>query len=182
VAPASNVASIDTELDWTQLAAIPESYATAWVALNDNLGLERGQSLLVRGATSALGQAAVNIAKDLGARVIATARCEERAEVLRSLGAAEVVIDTGAIAGRLQELIGGGVDRALDLVGNSVLREGEAVAGVRVRGDRRGPPHDGVQPGNRQTRGGRPVGGVERPVGTGSVILRQKIPSERGLG
>jgi NADPH:quinone reductase len=132
VAPASNVASIDTELDWTQLAAIPESYATAWVALNDNLGLERGQSLLVRGATSALGQAAVNIATDLGARVIATTRREERAEVLRSLGAAEVVIDTGAVAGRVQELIGGGVDRALDLVGNSVLRD--SLKAVRVRG------------------------------------------------
>jgi NADPH:quinone reductase-like Zn-dependent oxidoreductase len=56
-APAANVARIETSLDWTDLAAIPESYATAWLALHGNLELEAGQSLLVRGATSALGQA-----------------------------------------------------------------------------------------------------------------------------
>ena len=53
--------------DWADLAAIPESYATAWMSLHGNLELQAGQSLLVRGATSALGQAAVNIATDLGA-------------------------------------------------------------------------------------------------------------------
>jgi NADPH:quinone reductase len=85
-APAANVAPIETSLDWTDLAAIPESYATAWLTLHGNLELQAGQSLLVRGATSALGQAAVNIASDLGARVIATTRRENCAELLRSLG------------------------------------------------------------------------------------------------
>ena len=123
VAPASNVASIETSLDWADLAAIPESYATAWLALHGNLELEAGQSLLVRGATSALGQAAVNIARDLGARVIATTRREDRAVLLRSLGADDVVIDTGEIAGAVHALLPGGADRVLDLVGNSVLRD-----------------------------------------------------------
>jgi NADPH:quinone reductase-like Zn-dependent oxidoreductase len=123
VARASNVVEIDTSLDWTELAAIPESYATAWFALHGNLELQAGHSLLVRGATSALGQAAINIAADLGARVIATTRREERAELLRSLGAHDVVIDTGEIAERVRELVPGGADRVLDLVGNSVLRD-----------------------------------------------------------
>ena len=131
-AAAANVASIETSLDWTDLAAIPESYATAWLTLHGNLELEAGQSLLVRGATSALGQAAVNIASDLGARVIATTRREDRAGLLRSLGAEHVVIETGNIAGEVRALLPGGVDRVLDLVGNSVLRD--SLRAVRVRG------------------------------------------------
>jgi len=134
VASAANVARIETTLDWADLAAIPESYATAWLALTGNLGLEAGQSLLVRGATSALGQAAVNVASDLGARVIATTRRADRAGMLRSLGAESVVIETGSIAGEVRGLLPGGADRVLDLVGNSVLRDSlrTARAGGRV--------------------------------------------------
>ena len=130
VAPASNVATIETSLDWADLAAIPESYATAWLALHGNLGLAAGQSLLVRGATSALGQAAVNIASDLGARVIAATRRADRAALLRSLGAEGVVTETGSIAGAVRDLVPGGVDGVLDLVGNSVLRD--SLQAVRV--------------------------------------------------
>ena len=122
-APATNVAAIESSLAWTDLAAIPESYATAWLALRGNLELRPDQSLLVRGATSALGQAAINVACDLGARVLATTRREDRAALLRSLGAQDVVIDTGEIAGKVRELEPGGADRVLDLVGNSVLRD-----------------------------------------------------------
>jgi NADPH:quinone reductase len=131
-AAATNVAMIDTSLDWTDLAAIPESYATAWSTLHGNLELKPGQSLLIRGATSALGQAAVNIAGDLGAMVIATTRREERAELLRSLGADSVVIESDSIADVVRELVPGGVDRVLDLVGNSVLRD--SLQAVRVNG------------------------------------------------
>jgi NADPH:quinone reductase-like Zn-dependent oxidoreductase len=132
VAPAANVVRIDTSLSWTDLAAVPESYATAWVALHRNLELSAGQTILVRGATSALGQAALNIARDLGATVIATTRRAERGELLRSLGAREVVIDDGQIADAVRRIVPGGVDRVLDLVGNSVLRD--SVRAVRVGG------------------------------------------------
>ena len=88
---------------------------------------------LVRGATSALGQAAVNIASDLGARVIAATRRENRAALLRSLGAHDVVLETGNIAGQIRELIPAGVDRVLDLVGNTVLRDSLQAARVRGR-------------------------------------------------
>jgi NADPH:quinone reductase-like Zn-dependent oxidoreductase len=133
VAPAANVTRIETSLDWADLAAIPESYATAWLTLHSNLELEAGQWLLVRGATSALGQAAVNIASDLGARVIATTRRADRAGLLRSLGAGSVVIDTGNIAGEVRHRVPEGVDRVLDLVGNSVLRDSLRAARVGGR-------------------------------------------------
>jgi len=127
-APAANVVPVSTSLSWTDLAAVPESYATAWSALHGNLELQPGHSLLIRGATSALGQAAVNIAGDLGATVVATTRRGERAALLRSLGAGEVVIDTGEIAAAVRELVPGGVDRVLDLVGSSVLRDSLSAA------------------------------------------------------
>lgn len=133
IAPATNVVALDTALDWTDLAAIPESYATAWLALHGNLELEAGHTLLVRGATSALGQAAINLGRDLGARVIATTRRDDRADLLRSLGADRVVIDTGEIADHVRELEPGGVDRLLDLVGNSVLRDSLRAAASRGR-------------------------------------------------
>jgi NADPH2:quinone reductase len=131
-APATNVASIASSLDWTDLAAIPESYATAWLALHRNLDLRPGESLLVRGGTSALGQAAINLAAEMGARVIATTRREERAGLLRSLGAESVVIDAGELAGAVRELEPRGVDAVLDLVGNSVLRD--SLRAVRTGG------------------------------------------------
>ena len=122
-APITNVAKLDTTLSWPDLAAIPESYATAWSTLHGNLALQPEHTLVVRGATSALGQAAINIAHALGATVVATTRRRERAELLRSLGADHVVIEDGSIADRVRELVPGGVDRVLDLVGNSVLRD-----------------------------------------------------------
>jgi NADPH:quinone reductase-like Zn-dependent oxidoreductase len=131
-AAASNVAPIESTLSWTDLAAIPESYATAWVALGGNLEIRPGQTLLIRGATSALGQAAVNIAADIGATVIATTRREDRAEMLRSLGADHVIIDSGQIADDVRELVPGGVDAVLDLVGNSALRD--SLRAVRPKG------------------------------------------------
>jgi NADPH:quinone reductase-like Zn-dependent oxidoreductase len=128
----SNVAPVRTSLAWTTLAAIPESYATAWSALFGNLELQPDQTLLVRGATSALGQAAVNIAADLGATVLSTTRRADRAEWLRSLGAKHVVVDDGHIAAAVRELVPGGVDRVFDLVGNSVLRD--SLAATRTKG------------------------------------------------
>jgi NADPH:quinone reductase-like Zn-dependent oxidoreductase len=133
LAPAANVVGVETTLGWAELAAIPESYATAWLALHRNLELAAGQSLLVRGATSALGQAAVNIASELGARVIATTRREDRAALLRSLGADAVVTETGSIAGEVRALVPAGADRVLDLVGNSVLRDSLRAAAVTGR-------------------------------------------------
>ena len=121
--PAANVIAIDSPLGWAELAAIPEVYATAWTALHKNLELQSGQSVLIRGATSTVGQAAVNIACDLGAHVIATTRNPGREPQLRELGAHEVLIDDGELAGKVRAMHPDGVDAVLELVGNSVLRD-----------------------------------------------------------
>jgi NADPH2:quinone reductase len=122
--PAASVVAVQTALSWTDLVAIPEVYAAAWSGLHHNVAVQPGQSLLVRGATSALGQAAVNIASELGAYVIATTRSAARAPLLRAIGAAEVLIDDGfALAERIRAIRPDGVDAVLDLVGNNVLRD-----------------------------------------------------------
>jgi NADPH:quinone reductase-like Zn-dependent oxidoreductase len=115
-APVSNVAPIRSELPWAHLAAMPESYATAWTALVGILSLKPGQKVLVRGATSALGQAAINIAVQEGAYVVATTRSPARFELLRNLGAQEVLIDDSELSQRLS-----GLDAALDIVGNATV-------------------------------------------------------------
>jgi NADPH:quinone reductase len=122
-APASNVFSLETTLSWADLAAIPESYATAWTCLFENLKLAKGQILLVRGATSALGQAAVNLAAEAGAKVLATTRSKEKAGLLRALGAETALVETSSLADEIRRLFPQGIDAVLDLVGNTVLRD-----------------------------------------------------------
>ena len=84
----SNVALIESDLSRAELAAIPETYATAWTCLFRNLEIAKGQTLVVRGGLSSFGQAAVNMAVNAGARVIATTRSGERSPRLEALGAA----------------------------------------------------------------------------------------------
>ncbi|MEV6583189.1 zinc-binding dehydrogenase [Streptomyces sp. NPDC051582] len=129
--PATNVAAVSSSLGWAELAAVPEVYATAWNGLFGNLALRPGERVLVRGATSSLGQAAVNLAVAHGARVLATTRKPAHAPLLKELGPEEVLIDDGDLAGRVSRG-DGAVDAVFDLVGNSVLRDSLAV--VRPRG------------------------------------------------
>jgi NADPH:quinone reductase len=129
--PAGNVVPVSTSLSWTDLVALPEVYATAWAGLHQNLDARPGQTVLVRGATSALGQAAVNVAAEEGMTVIATTRNPGRAGLLRDIGAAQVLIDDGQLAAQVGEL-GAAVDGVFDLIGNSVLRDSLRI--VRTRG------------------------------------------------
>src|ERR1700752_5273118 len=83
----SGVVQLESDLPWEELAALPESYATAWTCLFRNLELVRGQTLLIRGPTSSFGLAALNMAVDAGAKVIATTRNRDRVKKLEDLGA-----------------------------------------------------------------------------------------------
>jgi NADPH2:quinone reductase len=116
---ASNVALIDSDLPWAQLAALPETYATAWTCLFRNLKLTAGQTLVVRGATSSFGQAAVKMAVAAGARVIATTRNPERFPLLENLGAPRVEVEVPDLATHIAEA--NQIDAVLDLVGNSTI-------------------------------------------------------------
>jgi NADPH:quinone reductase-like Zn-dependent oxidoreductase len=124
-APASNVALIAADLPWAELAAIPESYATAWTCLFRNLEIQRGQLLVIRGATSAFGQAALKLAVNAGARVIATTRNRERFGMLERLGAMRCEIERRDLSQHIAE--SKRIDAVLDLVGNSVMLDSLAM-------------------------------------------------------
>src|SRR5262252_7296437 len=118
-APVGNVAVIDSDLSWAELAAIPESYATAWTCLFRNLELHAGQTLVILGATSSFGQAALNLAVNAGAHVIATTRNRDRFAMLENLGATRVDIESRDLGARIAERKQ--IDAVLDLVGNSTI-------------------------------------------------------------
>jgi NADPH:quinone reductase len=118
-APASNVALIESDLPWAELAAIPETYATAWTCLFRNLEIKKGQLLLIRGATSSFGQAALKMSVNAGVRVIATTRNRERFSMLEKLGAERCEIERRDLSKHIAETKK--IDAILDLVGNSVV-------------------------------------------------------------
>ena len=124
-APVWNVAAIESNLSWADLAAIPETYATAWTCLFRNLEIVRGQTLVIRGATSSFGQAAVNMAVNAGARVIATTRNRERFGLLEGFGVERVEVEGPELSKRIAETKR--LDAVLDLVGNSTILDSLAM-------------------------------------------------------
>lgn len=105
------------ELRWEQLAAIPESYASTWTCLFRNLEISAGQRLLVRGGTSSLGRAAINLAVQAGVYVTATTRTEKRISQLEALRVREVLIEGPQLSERISDKF----DAILELVGNSIV-------------------------------------------------------------
>ena len=120
---ASNVIAIDSDLSYEELAALPEAYLTVWGALDKNLQIAKGETLLVRGATSSIGLAAVTYAKARGLTVIATTRNVKSIGKLKSMGADHVVIDDGAIQEAIRALAPNGVDNALEIVGAATVKD-----------------------------------------------------------
>ena len=89
-APSRHLDHKPPSLSHVEAAAIPLTGLTAWQALVEHAGLQRGQTVLVHAAGGGIGHLAVQIAKSRGARVIGTARAAKH-EFVRSLGADEVI-------------------------------------------------------------------------------------------
>ncbi|MGW6460643.1 zinc-binding dehydrogenase [Streptomyces sp. NPDC055078] len=132
VVPRAQVVPFRSALPWETLGAVPETLQTAHGSLTTGLDLRPGDSLLIRGGTSALGLAATALAKDIGASVLATTRNPDRLAALAEHGVDQPLLDDGEIAARVREFVPEGVDAALELVGTPTLPD--TLAATRVHG------------------------------------------------
>lgn len=131
VAPVGQCLPVPAGFDDVQAAALPETFFTVWSNVFDRAHLQPGETLLIQGGTSGIGVTAIQLAKALGARVIATAGSDEKCAACLSLGADHAINyktqDFSAVARELTD--GRGVNLVLDMVaGSYVAREVECLA------------------------------------------------------
>jgi len=124
VAPVEAAIKIPGGLSFDQAAALLGSYETAYHCLVTRGRVRAGETVLVHGASGATGLAAVQVAKLLGATVIATGRSPAKLEIVRAHGADHVIASTGSFRDEVKRLTGGrGVDVVYDAVGGEVSLE-----------------------------------------------------------
>lgn len=123
VVPDANLLPKPKRLSFTQAAAIPLTFLTAWQMVVRKAEVRPGQTVLVQAAGSGVSSAAIQIAKMLGARVITTTSTDEKAERAKALGADHVINytteDFVAVTRKLTDKKG--VDVVIDHVGGDVL-------------------------------------------------------------
>ncbi len=116
--PPERLIAMPEGLSFEQASGFYQAYCTAQFALDNRAGLQPGETVLVLGAAGGVGLAAVDVAKQMGARVIAAASSEEKLEACRKQGAEEVILYSEEdLKLRAKELSGGGVDVVYDPVG-----------------------------------------------------------------
>jgi len=121
-APASNIFILDTDMDWVNLAAVPESYATAWGCLHQNMHIQPGDTVFIRGGTSALALAAINIASNIErVTVYGSTRFKEKKSILENAGCSQVFVEGENVSQALRQVEKSGVSSVLDLIGNTTL-------------------------------------------------------------
>ena len=131
VAPVGQCLPVPKGLTDIEAASLPETFFTVWSNVFDRVRLQAGETLLVQGGTSGIGVTAIQMAKALGATVIATAGSDEKCAACLALGADHAInyktADFSVEAKRLTE--GKGVNVILDMVaGSYVAREVECLA------------------------------------------------------
>jgi NADPH:quinone reductase len=130
--PARQVVPFTSNLDWATLGAVPEMLQTAYGSLTIGLDAQPRQSILIRGGTSSVGMATTVLAKGLNMTVLSTTRSPGKIGALAQIGADHVLIDDGQIADRVRDILPGGVDTALELVGTPTLPD--TLAATKVHG------------------------------------------------
>ena len=122
IAPAALCMPLPAGFPHVDAAAFIMTYATSWHALVDRAQLKAGETVLVLGAAGGVGTSAVQIAKGMGARVIAAASSDEKCELCKSIGA-DATIDYSRqdLREAVKELTGGkGPDVVYDPVGGDL--------------------------------------------------------------
>ena len=121
-------------MSWTDAAAIPEVFITAWDALVVQGGLTSGRWAMVHAGASGVGTAAIQICRAIGARIIVTCSAG-KVQACRDLGA-DVVVDYGSqdFVEEARTATGGaGVDVVLDVIGGEYVEKNIAALAVKGR-------------------------------------------------
>ncbi|MFI5322918.1 MAG: zinc-binding alcohol dehydrogenase family protein [Thermodesulfobacteriota bacterium] len=120
--PAQNAVPIPGEVSYDDASTLPICYVTAWYGLFDRGNMQKEETVLVHAAGSGTGSAAVQIAKEGGAFVIATAGSDEKLEKVRKLGAdATINYNTADFSEEVKKITDNrGVDLIFDQIGASV--------------------------------------------------------------
>ncbi len=126
VVDARHALPIPVKLDFIHASALPETVFTVFSNMVEIGGLRAGETLLIHGATSGIGVAAIQLAKARGAKVIATSRTAAKAAQAKALGA-DISIDVSA-----EDFVGavkaaGGTDVVLEMVGGDYVAKDIAV-------------------------------------------------------
>ena len=119
VAPAPQCLAVPRGMDVITAAALPETFFTVWTNVFQRGRLQRGESILIHGGSSGIGTTAIQLAKERGARVFATAGSAEKCAACERLGAEHAVNYRDAdFVAAVREFTGGrGVDVILDIIG-----------------------------------------------------------------
>jgi NADPH2:quinone reductase len=150
--PADKVAPIPKRLDLRHAGAIPITGLTALQGIDDALGLKKGETVIIHGASGGVGTLAVQFARLRGARVFATASGKEGVELVREMGAHNVVDGKRVdIDDQARRFAPDGVDAVLALAGGDAL---EKCLNALRPGGRVAHPN-GVEPAPKKRRGMR---------------------------
>ncbi len=124
-APEVNCLPYPENLNWEEAAAVPLVFQTAWHMLITRAQLQPGEDILILGAGSGVGSAAIQIAKFFGARVITTAGSDEKLAKARELGADQVInYKTQKIRDEVRRITNKrGVDIAVEHVGTATWED-----------------------------------------------------------
>jgi zinc-binding alcohol dehydrogenase/oxidoreductase len=131
--PVENVVAKPDRLTWEQAAALPLAGMTAWRAVRTRGGAAAGETVIVTAGSSGVGTLAIQIARSLGARVVAVTSTPTKATQLRQLGAHAVVLRG---ARDLEQELLTATDGGADLVVDSAGADWAALAGALRPGGR----------------------------------------------
>jgi putative PIG3 family NAD(P)H quinone oxidoreductase len=134
-APASHCLPVPRGLSLVEAAALPEVVMTVWLNVFEIGRLQPGEVLLVHGGSSGIGTTAIQLAKALGARVLATAGSAEKCRRCEALGAMRAINyrEEDFVAAASEATGGAGVDVILDMVGGDYLQRNLAALAQRGR-------------------------------------------------
>nr|AFD03176.1 alcohol dehydrogenase [uncultured bacterium W5-102b] len=124
IVPVENVHITPVHLDDESAAALPLTFATSWRMLHTRAQLQPGERLLIWGASSGVGSAAIVLAKKMGAEIIAVSRSDYKLKICKVMGADHVInMSTDDVVKSVKEITGGeGVNVVFDHLGDAVYK------------------------------------------------------------